>query len=138
MKLQQPKTKRRRGVILTTTGLKRLQQAIIDAELKENQGDRWTIEELSDRMNISTKTLNRLWSRSQGVDRKTLILCFRAFDLELYTKDYTIVSENYENEVFDSLSNSSNTEKEKSSPFSLGNSFVKQRHKLDNLFVGVP
>ncbi|MBH8565315.1 hypothetical protein I8748_24555 [Nostoc sp. CENA67] len=138
MELQQSKTKRRRGVVLTSIGLKRLQQAILDAEVTENQGDRWTIEQLSDRMNISAKTLNRLWSRSQGVDRKTLVLCFRAFDLELHAKDYTVVtSENIENEVFDSSSKSSKVEKVNSSPFSLTNSFVKKRHNLNNLSVGV-
>ena len=87
MELKQTKTKRKRGVILTPTGLKQLQEAITCCEIAENQGDRWTIEQLSDRMNISAKTLSRLWSRSQGVDRKTLVLCFRAFDLELNKKD---------------------------------------------------
>lgn len=137
MKPQQAKTKRRRGVILTNIGLKRLQQAILDAEVTENQGDRWTIEQLSDRMNISAKTLSRLWSRSQGVDRKSLTLCFRAFGLELNPKDYIVVNEIDNNQVFESVSNSSNTKTEKYSPFSVTNSFIKKRHNLNNLSLGV-
>lgn len=137
MKPQQAKTKRRRGVILTNTGLKRLQQAILDAEVTENQGDRWTIEQLSDRMNISAKTLSRLWSRSQGVDRKSLTLCFRAFELELHPNDYTVVSEEDNNKVFDSMSKNSSTKKAKSSQFPFTNSFVKKQHNLNKLSLGV-
>ncbi|WGV25907.1 hypothetical protein [Halotia branconii] len=39
MKLEQTKTRRKRGVILTPTGLKRLQTAIQTVEVVEKQGE---------------------------------------------------------------------------------------------------
>jgi transcriptional regulator with XRE-family HTH domain len=80
--------KRRRGVVLTPIGLQRLQAAILAVEVAENQGQRFTLEELGDRINVSTKTLSRLWSLNSGVDQKTLKLCFSAFNLELRRDDY--------------------------------------------------
>jgi hypothetical protein len=85
------KTRRRRGVVLTPIGLKRLQSAIISVEMAENNGDRFTLDELGWRMNISSKTLSRLWSLDTGVDQKTLKLCFSTFNLELGNEDYAIV-----------------------------------------------
>ncbi|MCC5639365.1 AAA-like domain-containing protein [Nostoc sp. CHAB 5844] len=90
--LQQNKTKRRRGVVLTSIGIQRLQEAILAWEILKNKGYRLTLEELSRQINISTKTLSRLWSLSKGVDQKTLKLCFSAFNLKLHEDDYTIVN----------------------------------------------
>ncbi|MBD2777735.1 AAA-like domain-containing protein [Iningainema sp. BLCCT55] len=87
-------SKRSRGVVLTTLGIKRLQAAIHLAELQENKGQRFSQEELSDRMRVSTKTLSRLWSVTVGLDQRTLKLCFSAFNLELRTEDYTTASAN--------------------------------------------
>ncbi len=70
--MKQSQIKRRRGIVLTPTGLKRLQAAILAVEMAQNNGDRFTLEELGDRMNISSKTLGRLWSLNVGVDQKTL------------------------------------------------------------------
>jgi transcriptional regulator with XRE-family HTH domain len=81
--------KRSRGIVISCEGLKRLQAAIVRAELKENYGKRFTQEELSDRMRVSTKTLSRLWSLTAGLDQRTLKLCFSAFDLQLTVNDYT-------------------------------------------------
>ncbi|GAB1541417.1 hypothetical protein NUACC21_40880 [Scytonema sp. NUACC21] len=61
-------------------------------EMAQNNGERFTLDELSDRVKVSNKTLSRLWS-SNGVDRKTLQLCFSAFNLELCKEDYSIVNE---------------------------------------------
>ncbi|WP_337884269.1 hypothetical protein [Fischerella thermalis] len=58
--MENQKTKRIRGVILTVIGLKRLQAAIELAEVQENNGERFTQEELSERMKVSTKTISCL------------------------------------------------------------------------------
>ncbi|GFE70416.1 AAA-like domain-containing protein [Chroococcus sp. FPU101] len=89
------KNSRKRGVVLTTVGLKRLQTAIQAMELAENKGERWTLEQLGDRINVSTRTLSRLWSLHTKVDQKTLKLCFSAFNLELSDEDYTIFRESH-------------------------------------------
>jgi len=107
MKLQQYKTKRKRGVVLTPVGLQRLQEAISSWEILNNHGDRLTLEQLSRQINVSTKTLSRLWSLSASVDHKTLKLCFAAFNLEVYEEDYTALMEEDEAELPISRSESS-------------------------------
>ncbi|BAY14556.1 hypothetical protein NIES21_03130 [Anabaenopsis circularis NIES-21] len=118
MNLQEHKTKRRRGVVLTSTGIQRLQEAIISWEVIKNQGYRLTLEELSRQINISTKTLTRLWSLSKGVDQKTLKLCFSAFNLKLREEDYTVLNGENKTEALDFLSKYSYTPKDNSSQFS--------------------
>jgi hypothetical protein len=95
---------RKRGFVLSTIGLKRLQGKILAVEIAENNGIRFTLDELGDRMNISSKTLSRLWSLNTGVDQKTLRLCFSSFNLELRNEDYVILSEANETETSDALS----------------------------------
>jgi hypothetical protein len=90
---KQSKMKRRRGVVLTHTGLKRLQAAIAAVEIAENNGERFTLEELGDRIRVSTKTLSRLWSLNSGLDRRTLHLCFSSFNLDLQSGDYVVVGD---------------------------------------------
>ncbi|HLO86437.1 MAG TPA: AAA-like domain-containing protein [Nostocaceae cyanobacterium] len=92
--------KRRRGVMLTAIGLKKLQTAIQQLEVAKNKGARFTVEKLSERSNLSTKTLSRLLSLNSGVDKKTLNLCFIAFNLELKKEDYTILNESEDLEMF--------------------------------------
>lgn len=70
--MQKSKLKRKRGVILTPTGLKRLQAAILAQEITENYGQHFTVEELSHRISVSPKTLSRLWSLNVSVDKKPL------------------------------------------------------------------
>ncbi|KAF3890024.1 MULTISPECIES: hypothetical protein [Nostocales] len=77
--------------MLTSTGLQRLQAAISAVEIAQNNGERFTLDELSARMKVSNKTSSRLWFLS-GVDRKTLQLCFSAFNIELHKEDYSSVS----------------------------------------------
>ncbi len=48
------KRRRRRGVILTPQGLKKLQAAKSQAESDENDGIRYTLEDLSDRTKPSS------------------------------------------------------------------------------------
>ncbi|MBD2431801.1 MULTISPECIES: AAA-like domain-containing protein [Fischerella] len=100
--MENQKTKRIRGVILTAVGLKRLQAAIELAEIQENNGERFTQEELSERMKVSTKTISRLWSLTTGLDQRTLKFCFSAFNLDLRKEDYTCSDKSGEfNRAFD-------------------------------------
>jgi transcriptional regulator with XRE-family HTH domain len=101
---------RRRGVLLTSRGLQRLQVAISALEMAQNNGNNFTLEQLSERIQISTKTLSRLWSLNAGVDQKTLKICFSAFDLELCSEDYTISSESDVAETRVALSSSDTKE----------------------------
>lgn len=87
--MQLQKTKRYRGVILTTQGWGKFQAAKIQAEFKENAGDRFTLEELSERMNLSLNTIAKVLGRSEPVDKQSLQCAFRAFGLELSRNDYT-------------------------------------------------
>jgi transcriptional regulator with XRE-family HTH domain len=91
--MEKSKVRRRRGVLLTSQGLKRLQAAISVMEIAQNNGERFTLAELSDRVKVSNKTLSRLWSLNTSVDQKTLKLCFSALNLELCEEDYSLVSE---------------------------------------------
>ncbi|MUG98155.1 hypothetical protein F7734_39950 [Scytonema sp. UIC 10036] len=127
-KLEQSKKKRRRGVTLTSIGIKRLQSAILSMEIVENKGERLSLEELSDRINVSSRTLSKLWSSSVGVDQKTLKLCFSAFNLELQSQDYTNVSEANETETSEFLCVGSNTEENSFQP-SHFTSFVEEDRK---------
>jgi hypothetical protein len=43
------KQRRKRGVILTSVGLKKLQEARYQTELDKNEGNKYTLEQLSDR-----------------------------------------------------------------------------------------
>ncbi|MBW4610238.1 MAG: AAA-like domain-containing protein [Hassallia sp. WJT32-NPBG1] len=133
--MKPPKSTRKRGFVLSPIGLKRLQRAILALEIAENNGDRFTLDELGDRMNISSKTLSRLWSLNVGVDQKTLKLCFTTFNLELRKEDYVILSEANETETSHALSLSLDT-KEVNAPQHLSvNSFVnQQRDQLKNLW----
>lgn len=104
--IKEPKSKRRRGVVLTPVGLQRLQVVIQTLEIVENKGERFTLDKLGERINISTKTLSRLWALNTGVDIKTLKLCFSAFNLELSKEDYTSVDTPNQTETFDVISSS--------------------------------
>ncbi len=87
--MQLQKAKRYRGVILTAQGWDKFQTAKVRAELAENAGDRFTLEELSERMGLSLNTIAKLLGRSEPVDKQSLQWAFRAFGLELSKSDYT-------------------------------------------------
>ncbi len=86
--MQLQKTKRYRGVILTVQGWDKLQAAKTQAEFNENAGDRFTLEELSDRTGLSLNTIAKVLGRSEPVDKQSLQWAFRAFSLELSKNDY--------------------------------------------------
>lgn len=136
-KLKQKKTRRRRGVVLTSIGIKRLQEAIIAVEIAENKGDRFSLEALSDRIHVSSRTLSKLWSLGGSVDQKTVKLCFSAFNLQLHSEDYTIVNKANETETSEFFYVGSNIEEDSSQPSEF-TSFVEEHHEqteqIENLW----
>jgi transcriptional regulator with XRE-family HTH domain len=80
--------KRKRGIILSSKGWKRLQAAEQRSVSQSNFGKPHTLQELSDRTGLSPNTLARVRSRRVAVDQQTLENYFRAFDLTLEAEDY--------------------------------------------------
>ncbi|MBW4599287.1 MAG: hypothetical protein KME29_06645 [Calothrix sp. FI2-JRJ7] len=80
MDLEKPK--RKRGVILTPQGFKKILQK--RGELAQPN----TIEALSELTGLSSRTVAKVLERSQLVDKQTLESFFRAFNLELDQSDY--------------------------------------------------
>jgi transcriptional regulator with XRE-family HTH domain len=80
--------KRKRGVILSAQGWQRLQAAEYLAAARDNAGNTYTLEELSDRTGLSTKTLTKVRYRQKPVDRPTLVAYFQAFNLTIASDDY--------------------------------------------------
>ena len=83
------KQRRKRGVILTSQGLKKLAEARREAEINENHGNKFTLEELSDRTLLAPFTVAKVLAHEEGVDKQTLECFFRAFGQELVLGDYT-------------------------------------------------
>jgi WD40 repeat protein/transcriptional regulator with XRE-family HTH domain len=81
--------KRKRGVILTHEGWEKLQEAKLQLEAKENLGDRYTIEDLSERAGLNPGTVGRILAREERVDKRTLELFFKALNLELDKSYYS-------------------------------------------------
>lgn len=70
--MNQPKPRRQRGVLLTPTGWKKLQEALGEAETWENSGTRYSLEALSTRTGIEPTTVRKVLEREKGVDKQTL------------------------------------------------------------------
>ncbi|MEM9806514.1 MAG: NB-ARC domain-containing protein [Cyanobacteria bacterium P01_D01_bin.56] len=81
------KPKRRRGIVLTLQGERKLRAAITHIETEECFGQKLTLEELSDRTSLDAGTVAKVLDCEQGVDRRTLQRFFRAFELELTEGD---------------------------------------------------
>lgn len=81
--------KRRRGVILTAKGFKKLQDTKHNMEIWSNDGDRYTLEELSGLTGLAPITIAKVLNGDTGVDRQTLFYLFRAFHLNLEDDDFT-------------------------------------------------
>ncbi|MBW4459370.1 MAG: WD40 repeat domain-containing protein [Nodosilinea sp. WJT8-NPBG4] len=82
------KKSRRRGVVLSLTGQRKLDAARRQLEQTLNNGDRFTLEEISDRTRLALSTVTRVLDGQNGVDKQTLDLFFAAFDLLLERTDY--------------------------------------------------
>ena len=79
---------RRRGVVLTPQGQEKLNAARRQMELQDNEGQRFTLEELCDRTQLSLKTITKVLDAKTTVDRQTLEAFFCAFGLTLDRADY--------------------------------------------------
>ena len=88
MQTKTPKRRRKRGVILTKAGLDRFLAAKAEAEYSKNEGQRYTLEALSEITGVGTDTLTKVLGCELRVDKQTLKCCFHAFDLELASTDY--------------------------------------------------
>lgn len=93
------KTRRRRGLLLTSQGLKKLQTAKSKAEIGENSGNRYTLEALNERTGLSVDTLMKIFACELGVDKQTLKYCFQAFNLVLEQSDYCFPESQQQDEV---------------------------------------
>ncbi|WP_250123509.1 hypothetical protein [Chroococcidiopsis sp. CCMEE 29] len=79
---------RERGVILTLHGWNKLQTAKSQVEFEENAGDHFTLEELSERTELSSRTISKVLGRLEPVDRYSLQAVFQSFGLEVSKNDY--------------------------------------------------
>lgn len=86
------KQRRKRGVILTPEGFKKLQAAKVEAESCEKSDKRYTLEDLSRRTGLDPDTLMKVFACEVGVDKRTLNRCFKAFNLLLEPSDYSLPS----------------------------------------------
>ncbi len=77
------KATRRRGVILSPQGQQKLSLARRQAEIHENFGDRYTLEELTELTRLSLSTVTKVLEAKIGVDKQTLDAFFAAFGLHL-------------------------------------------------------
>ncbi|QQE67544.1 hypothetical protein GFS31_42570 (plasmid) [Leptolyngbya sp. BL0902] len=79
---------RQRGVVLTPQGQAKLSAARRQVEQAENFGQRFTLEELCERTQLSLKTITKVLEAKTTVDRQTLDAFFAAFHLTLDRADY--------------------------------------------------
>jgi transcriptional regulator with XRE-family HTH domain len=79
---------RQRGVVLTDRGQERLEAAIAAAQDEEKFGKRFTQEELSERTQLSIKTIKKIRSCRDRADKASLYDLFKAFGLELIASDF--------------------------------------------------
>ena len=82
------RTKRKRGVILSSEGWQRLYAAQRSSEMENNAGLTYTLEDLNEMTGLSSHTLTKVRRRQSPVDRQTLECYFQAFNLTLSEKDY--------------------------------------------------
>ncbi|MEH2051416.1 NB-ARC domain-containing protein [Nostoc sp.] len=87
--MKQEKPKRNRGLILTREGWQKLQNAKLEWEFRNNNGSKFTLEELSEQAGITPVTFRKILTRETGVDKRTLVRLFMMFNLELDKSDYT-------------------------------------------------
>lgn len=78
---------RRRGVILTIQGSRKINHAKVKIEIEQNF-TKYTLESLSEATGLTPTTLSKIFTGSAGVDKRTLKCCFDAFNLSLLADDY--------------------------------------------------
>ena len=89
------KSIRRRGVILSSQGSRKLIKTKSDLEVQQNQ--RYTLESLSEKIGLTPNTISKVFTCSSGVDKRTLKYCFQAFNLTLTGEDYLYLQSNQDN-----------------------------------------
>ncbi|MEO1467264.1 MAG: NB-ARC domain-containing protein, partial [Cyanobacteria bacterium J06633_1] len=87
--MSQTKRRRNRGVVLTTKGIAKLQEARLTLEHQANFGERYTYEQVSNLTNLDVNTIKRILSGREGVDKRSLEKVCLAFSLSLTTELYT-------------------------------------------------
>ncbi|MEO0970210.1 MAG: NB-ARC domain-containing protein [Cyanobacteria bacterium J06639_18] len=87
--MERQKQRRKRGVILSDVGLHKLTNAKHQAESLENDGAKFTLEELSFRTQLAPFTISKVLAGEEAVDKETLEYFFYAFNLDLTQDDYT-------------------------------------------------
>lgn len=89
--MSRQKQKRSRGLIFTDKGLQKLQSTISLHESRNQLRKKPTYEELSEITGLAYNTVFKVLKRKKGVDKRTLVQFFMAFDLELTGNDYTLL-----------------------------------------------
>ncbi|MDY6898795.1 MAG: NB-ARC domain-containing protein, partial [Cyanobacteriota bacterium] len=89
--MSQQKQKRSRGLIFTDEGLQKLQSTIPLGESRDQLRKKHTYEEFSEITGLAYNTVFKVLKRNKGVDKRTLVQFFMAFDLELTRNDYTLL-----------------------------------------------
>ncbi len=82
------KQKRYRGIILTSQGLRKLQENILLLEEENNEGKRSSLEQLSELTQLSSATIRKVLNQDCLVDKNTIRIFFQTFGLELLSDDY--------------------------------------------------
>ncbi len=85
---QSPSQRRKRGVVLSSRGWQRLQNAEQRLAEQNNAGKPYTLEQLGELTDLSPNTITKVRRKQQAVDRQTLELYFSAFSLTLNANDY--------------------------------------------------
>lgn len=80
---------RKRGVLLTTKGLQKFQEAKRQSEVKDNFGNRYTLEDMSTLSGLYPGTISKVINREGGVDKQTIEKLFSAFALKIDKSDYS-------------------------------------------------
>jgi GTPase SAR1 family protein len=86
-------SRRNRGRILTTSGLKKLRERIRLHELEENAGFRYTLERLAELTGFFPETVKNVLDCRRPVDTRTINRFFEAFGLTLENADYMSASQ---------------------------------------------
>ena len=82
-------SRRRRGVVLTAQGLKKLHAARLAVTNRRGERGKATVADLSELSGLDDATVSRVFSRRSGVDRQTIARLFEALDTALDADDFS-------------------------------------------------
>ncbi len=121
------KRRRRRGILLTPHGLQKLLDAKAEAEFNENRGNRYTLEALSERTGLAVDTLTKVFACESKVDKQTIKILYRSFDLNLQNEDFMYPDDS-------SLDTAAAAEAERPAEFPPEPEFPEGQVPLDSMF----